>query len=116
MENVTVKSEILKDLKELKSKGVNVVIHDLFLERALPGTFTINSGGFTVGSSIISSHNIETKVNVLKKPSELTVSIYLNSTEDEIKNQISAIKNHIKTIEKESKSTAIVDFLKESEI
>lgn len=61
----------------------------------------------------ISSINTEIKVNLLKKPSELTVEIYLNSTEDDIKNQIMNVKNQIKTIESASKSTAIVDFLKE---
>ena len=110
MENVSNKSEILKDLKELKSKGVNVVVHDSYLERIASN---IHSGSFVIGGSIISSSNSEAKVNVLKKPSELTINIYLNSTEDEIKNQITAVKHYINIIEKDSKSSAIVDFLKE---
>lgn len=115
MENVSTKSEILNDLVELKNKGVKVNMNESYLDRNI---FTINNGtSFVTGINNtvagVTSINTEVKVNVLKKPSELTVEIYLNSTEDEIKNQINSVKNHIKNIEQASKSTAIVDFLKE---
>ena len=113
MENVSTKSEILNDLVELKNKGVKVNMNDSYLNRdsnyTLGGVFVTG----IVNNGSINNNNQELKVNLLKKPSELTVEIYLNSTEDEIKNQISSIKNQVKNIETASKSTAIVDFLKE---
>jgi soluble P-type ATPase len=118
METTSVKSEILNDLKELKQKGVNVLIHDSFLDRGIhfggSGTMVINSGSFTInGGPCVSGEISEEKVKVLKRASELTVHIYLNSKEEEIKAQISGIKGHLNKIESESKSSAIVDFLKE---
>ncbi len=116
MENVSLKSEILKDLRELKDKGVKVNMNESYLERNAYTINSINSGSFVTGmvnTNIVAGVNTEIKVNVLKKPSELTIEIYLNSTEDEIKNQINSVKNHIKNIEFGSKSSAIVDFLKE---
>lgn len=116
MENVSTKNEILNDLVELKNKGVKINMNDSYLERSAYTINSINSGSFVTGlvnTNIVAGVNTEIKVNVLKKPSELTVEIYLNSTEDEIKNQINNIKIHIKNIEFGSKSSAIVDFLKE---
>jgi len=111
MENVSTKNEILNDLVELKNKGVKVNMNDSYLDR--DSNYTLG-GVFVTGITTNGiSNNQELKVNLLKKPSELTVEIYLNSTEDEIKNQISSIKSQIKNIEQASKSTAIVDFLKE---
>lgn len=114
MENVSTKSEILHDLVELKNKGVKVNMNDSYLNR--DSNYTMGNGVFVTGimnNGSINDNNQELKVNLLKKPSELTVEIYLNSTEDEIKNQISSIKNQVKNIEQTSKSSAIVDFLKE---
>lgn len=116
MENVSTKSEILHDLVELKNKGVVVNMNDSYLDRNI---YTIMNHGTSFVTGInntvagITSVNTEIKVNLLKKPSELTVEIYLNSTEEDIKNQISSIKNQVKNIEQASKSSAIVDFLKE---
>ena len=116
MENVSTKSEILHDLVELKNKGVKVNMNDSYLDRNIYTAMT-NGTSFVTGINnvvtSINSVNTEIKVNLLKKPSELTVEIYLNSTEDDIKNQIINAKNQIKHIEQYSKSTAIVDFLKE---
>ncbi len=116
MENVSLKSEILKDLRELKDKGVKVNMNESYLERNAYTINSINSGSFVTGmvnTNIVAGVNTEIKVNLLKKPSELIVEIYLNSTEEDIKNQIINAKNQIKHIEQYSKSTAIVDFLKE---
>lgn len=120
MEATTAKSEILKDLKELKEKGVRVIVEDGFIDRTPVygsgiGTLTINSGSL-VGHGIC-HHNQENdsilKVKTYKKPEELFIYIFQNSTEEEIKAQITTIQNHINHIEKECKSSAIVDFLKE---
>lgn len=113
MEIKSTKTEILNDIKELKSKGVNVIMHDSFLDRkvqiTLMGSISIN--GCANGNVHIPINNVDTKI--LKKPSELTLEIYLNSKEEEIISQISLIKYSLIEIEKESKVTAIADFLKE---
>ncbi len=109
MENVSTKSEILNDLVELKNKGVKVNMNESYLDRNC-----FSGASFVTGiNNVLTGINTEIKVNLLKKPSELTVEIYLNSTEDDIKNQIINIKNQVRNIELASKSTAIVDFLKE---
>lgn len=115
METKTTKSEILESLKKLKDKGVNVIIHDSFIDRGVSNGFTINSGSFvTPGVSIHHSNNNDVVLNIktLKKANELSIHIYQNSSEEEIQNQIGSISNHLKRIEDESKSTAIVDFLR----
>jgi len=116
MENVSTKSEILNDLVELKNKGVKVNMNESYLDRNIYTTMNHGTSFVTgINNTVagITSVNTEIKVNLLKKPSELTVEIYLNSTEEDIKNQIINAKNQIKHIEQYSKSTAIVDFLKE---
>jgi len=115
METKSTKTEILAGLIELKNKGVNVIVHDSFIERLVANTFSINSGTFvTMGTNIHHNDQNDVIVNIktMKKASDLTVHIYQNSSEDEIKNQINSIKNHLNRLEEESKSTAIVDFLK----
>ncbi len=113
MENVSTKSEILNDLVELKNKGVKVNMNESYLDRNIY-TLMNNGTSFVTGiNNVVTGVNTEIKVNLLKKPSELIVEIYLNSTEEDIKNQIINAKNQIKHIEQYSKSTAIVDFLKE---
>lgn len=112
MKATTVKSEILKDLKELKEKGVNVILEESFIDRGqgyLSGTFTVNSD--SIVNHAVFHHGSQLNVKTYKKPSELYIHIYQNSNEEEIKNQISSIKRHIKQIEEECKSSAIVDFI-----
>jgi hypothetical protein len=116
MENVSTKSEILHDLVELKNKGVKVNMNESYLDRNIYSAMN-NGTSFVTGINNvvtgINGINTEIKFNLLKKPSELTVEIYLNSTEDDIKNQIINVKSQVRNIELASKSTAIVDFLKE---
>lgn len=114
MENVSLKKEILKGLEELKQKGVEVKMHDNFLDRVQGGFGnTINGTSFVSSGLVIGGNNVEVNVKVLKKPSELSVNIYLNSTEKEIEDQIQSIKWHLETIDKTSKVSAIVEFIKE---
>lgn len=110
------KTEILENLKSLKEKGVNVIIHDSFIDRIASSQFTINSGAFvTFGTNVHNNDNndVVVKIKTIKKANELSVHIYQNSSEEDIKTQITSIMNHLSKIEEESKSTAIVDFLKE---
>ena len=109
------KEEILAGLVELKNKGVNVIVHDSIIDRQINNGLTVNSGCFvTFGTNVHSDNNndVVIKIKTLKKAEDLTVHIYQNSSEEEIKNQINSIKSHLNRLEDESKSTAIVDFLK----
>jgi uncharacterized protein YgbK (DUF1537 family) len=116
METKSTKTEILSGLAELKEKGVRVIVHDSFIERQVANTYAVNSGAFvTFGTSVHHNDQNDVIVNIktMKKATDLTVNIYQNSSEDEIKSQITSINNHLKRLEEEGKSTAIVDFLKE---
>lgn len=101
METKSSKLEILKELKSLKEKGVKVKIHNSILSR--------NANIFISGN--INASNVG--FNTIKSPEELSIDIYLNSTEEEIKNLIQITKSNIDFYEKSAEVTAIVDFLKD---
>ena len=114
METKSIKTEILKDLKELKEKGVIIIMHDEFLVPEL------NNNSFLVMGNISGSNcngncscKGKSKPETIKKPSDFSIDIYQNSTEEQIKKLISDVKNILIFSEERSKSTAIVDFLKE---
>lgn len=108
METTSTKQEILNDLKELKNKGVKVIMHEKYLEKSLHGTLVFNGGCIVSGTP----NDSEAKVRLVKTPEELVINIYLNSSEEDIKMQLSSVKSQLISIENSSKSSAIVDFLK----
>lgn len=100
MEAKSIKLEILKDLIELKEKGVYVKIHDSLISRNSNLIFGSVSCGHTGNYTV-------------KSPKELEIDIYLNSSEDEIKNLIQTTKYSIELYEKNAEISAIVEFLRE---
>lgn len=116
METTSVKAEILKSLKELKDKGVSIIMHDEFLAvNEYSNGFTVMGHINTCSNAISCNGNCkgDKKPETIKKPSDFSIDIYQNSTEDQIKKQISDVKNNLQYNEEKTKTTAIVDFLKE---
>lgn len=95
------KNEILGSLKELQEKGVQVKFHESLIQRYSGNGYTLPGSGVFVGGT----H--------LLAPKELTVNIYINSSEEEIMNQIINAKDAIKRYEEIAQVSAIVEFLKE---
>lgn len=101
------KEEILRSLIELKEKGVQIKFHESFIER--------NNGQFIIGNAVSYGTCVATNttIQILKAPSELSIEVYVNSSEDEIMKQIICVKDQVSKYEKNAMSSSISEFLKE---
>lgn len=98
------KQEILKSLKELIEKGVQVKMHSSFIQ-----TNTVNGMMFT--GTLSSMSNVS--YTILPAPKDIIIDIYINSSESDIMSKIISAKDAVKLYEENVQVSAIVEFLRE---
>lgn len=97
------KEEILRSLKELQEKGVQIKMHDSFMQKT-----TVNGLTFT-GSCVSGSSSFI----LLPAPKDIIIDIYINSSEEDIMNKIISSKDAVKRYEETVHVSTIVEFLQE---